>query len=257
MKIALCSMINDGFLIAFEGFIKSLLKNNPWFDLDIILIDLKTSGKTKFKCLEYYPKINFIQPKYGNYRKVNFTRTQEILKCTYYKLDAFSYYDDYDRIIFIDLDTIVLKDISYLFNLECPLGGCKGYNRTRDVFRDDINSGVFVINKENLCKEIYFGLIRQARVGYSMPDQKTINLYFKGRITYLDKRYNCEKRMMVSKNFKDKFDDAYIIHYISQKPWDIQKDRNNQGFEAVEKIWWDYYRMKEEEWRTEWAEKNL
>jgi len=259
-KVALVSMMNNDFLMAYEAFMKSFLFNNSWFDLDFIMIDLDLTKETKKICKSYYPKIQFSPPKKGNYNRVDFAKTPEVLKCTYYKLDTFSF-DQYDRVVFIDMDTIVLGDINLLFLMKYPIAGCKGYNQTRDELRNDINTGVFVVNKPLINQEIYFALIKKARYGYSMPDQKAINLFFKPDqqfvlqyapnytgIVHLDKRFNCEKRMLKSKKYKVLFNECKILHFISQKPWEKNKNKtiNNKGYESLEKMWWEWYKLPKE-----------
>jgi len=244
MKIAIVSMMNNGFFIAYVGFIKSLLISNPWIETDkipLIMIDLDIPEPTKDKMLEMYPYIEFRKPNYKMYKDVNMSKTPEVLKCTYYKLDIFSY-EDYDRLIFMDLDITVIRDVKELFNEDKPFSACLGYTLQSDALRHDINSGIFVVNNEYLNQETYKGIIDVAKKGFSMPDQKAINIYFRNKINHLPKKFNCEKRMARSITFKDMWDnECCIIHWVSEKPWQSKTRKVNMGFEAIEKIWWNYY----------------
>lgn len=245
VNVALVSMMTNNFYTAFVGFIKSLLKTNPWFEKEqvpFIIIDVGIKPKTKAKMKEWYPHIQFRQPKYENYKNVNFSKTAPILRATYYKIDMLSYWD-FDRIVFIDLDTIVQKNIRELFEIKAPFAAAHGYNFRNDSMRHDINSGVIVINREHLNETDYKGVIKIAERGLSMPDQKALYGYFRGKISFLPKKFNCEKRLVKSKKFRELWNDqCCIIHYISQKPWDKEpRDIHNQGFEEAEAIWWGYY----------------
>lgn len=245
MITALCSMMNDRFYIAFDQFIKSLRTNNAWIltqKIPFIIIDLGVSFDNKEKMRKLYPYLDFRTPNYGEYSSVDFSKTPSVLKCTYYKLDMFSY-SDVNRLVFIDLDTTVCGDISHLFQREEPISMCHGYNRNADALRSDFNSGVLVLNKDVLSTETYKGLIKTGSVGYSMPDQKTIWLYFRDKISVLPKKYNCEKRMKDTKNFIDEWNDRRILHWISEKPWNDKKEKINMGYEELEKVWYRYYEM--------------
>ena len=256
MKTILCSMIDDNFVVAFKGFIKSLLKYNPNFNYTIRLIDAGINEYNKQVCKKYYKNIEFVKPKKENYKGLILDITPVELKSTYYKLDIFSY-DDIDRLIFIDLDTLILGNISYLFNLTAPISGCLGYNVKGDRLRKDINSGVIVLNKPLISEKIYTEILQlvHKKQGFSMPDQKAIKFYFKDNINNINKIYNCEKRLWKGTNYKIAFNSTKnliyysdstseavkILHYVAGKPWQDKKDEFDKGYEDLEKLWWEYY----------------
>ena len=233
MKTALCTMLDEAFVIGFDVMMKSLKANNPWFDLPVIVIDLGLSDATKARLASEHGA-EFRQPKRKNYSKVNFSKTAERLRATYYKLDVFSY-DDFDRIVFIDSDVVITGDIRELFDCDRPFAAVRGYNAREDSLRADINSGVFVINEPG---PQYKGLLRVAERGFSMPDQKTINICFAGEIYHLPKIYNVEKRMITTQKFRAALAGARIIHFVASKPWDEVRE---PGFEDLEALWWKYH----------------
>jgi lipopolysaccharide biosynthesis glycosyltransferase len=62
---------------------------------------------------------------------------------------------------------------------------------------------------------------------------------------YFDKRYNVEKRMLYSKNYKKIYDEKIILHFVASKPWDkIKENKNEETFGKAEDIWWKYYNME-------------
>lgn len=233
--------MDDDFVIGYIGFIKSFLHYNKWFDYDFIVFDLGISDENKKKMLSYYDKIQFRKIQKKNYSDVNMSGTQEKLKNTYYTLDVFLL-SEYDRIVFLDMDLIVLGDISELFTDSCDFGACYGYNAKADELRTDFNSGVFSVSKKWLNKDTYKQLLRIIRKGFSMPDQKCLNRFFRGKTVFYDKIYNVEKRMLHSVKHKSTFKRAVILHFIAEKPW--QKEKSNdieRSFGDVEKIWWEWY----------------
>lgn len=242
MKIALVSLITEDFYPGFVGFIKSLLVNNPSFNYEFLLLHEGVTKEFMNRCQVYYSRLKFKKLDLGKYTKIDMSRTHDRLKSTYYKLEIFNLVE-YDRIVFIDLDTVVIGNILPLF-LDCQdkIYGAQAYNYIKDNLSNRINSGVMVINKEAINEETYSGLIDTAQKGFSMPDQKTINIYFKGEISYLGKGFNIEKRMYYSKRYQYglEYDNIRILHYVSSKPWDIEKE-DKEDFSEWEKIWHYYY----------------
>jgi lipopolysaccharide biosynthesis glycosyltransferase len=248
MKIALVTLLDDSFLIGFEGFFKSFLYHNQWFhdsDIDLVVLDNKLSDSSKETISAYYPAI-FRGIKYGRYEYVNFSGTHERLQATFYKLDAFSIFE-YDRIVFIDSDVTVLGDIKDLFyKYTTGFHGCKSYQARLDRLNDSINSGVFVINSKYINKYTYSSLLKLAKNRQiSMPDQRVINNFFRGNIGYINKSFNVEKRMKYTQNFKNVWETKKILHWVATKPWDTEYPNDTEeSFKDIEQIWWDYYDNK-------------
>ena len=240
MKICMFTSLNDSIMITFEPFIKSFLHNNQWFDLDFVILDLGVSPANRERCLRLYPKCKFILPQKENYKYVNWMATHEKLRPTYFKLDMFSL--DYDRVVSIDIDMIVQGDMKEVFDCDKPIAGCKGYIQKKDRLGSGINTGLVVINKEFLNDTTYKRVLEVARPGHRMPDQTTINSYFKNRIHYLDKKYNCEKRIWRSDkyDFNDFKNKMVVIHYVGFKPWEKNKPEMDLGYNELEAVWWEW-----------------
>lgn len=241
MKIALCTLMDDGFFIGFVGFWKSFIHHNPWFKYDFVVLDNGISEDNKETMKEMCPTIKFRKIRKNNYRNTKFSKTHERLQATYYTLDVFSLYE-YDRIVFLDMDITVLGDIKELFESKDPIRGCKAYIPRSDYLETFINSGVFTINSDVINKQTYVALLRKSERGYTMPDQKIINGFFRDKITYFNKSFNVEKRMMHSEKYKHVFDNAKILHWVASKPWeDVKENQKEYEFLELEKVWWKYY----------------
>lgn len=246
MNIALVSLISDNFLIAFKVFIKSLLEYNPWFNYTFILLDAKCNEETKKECQLLYDKIIFKNINTENYRKVDFNKTVNHLKNTFYKLDIFSL-KEYDRIVFIDLDTLILKDIKELFDCEAPIAGVPVFQIGSNRIGGGVNSGVLVINKKFLNLGVYHNLIKIAeyKTNLHLPDQIIINKYFNQQIYLLPKIYNCEKRMFLStdQSVQNIFKEKAILHYVGKKPWQpYDGSPFEKGYESIDELWKEHYR---------------
>lgn len=243
MKIALVSMMDDNFIPGFVGFYESVNQNSPAIlQYEWVFIDVGISVQNKELMKMYKPDIKFVFPKKENYKKINFKKTSPKLQNTYYKLDIIGM-TEYDRIVFIDMDVLVLGDISYLFQIDDPIAGVSCYSAGGDQLRSEINTGVVVINKPFINEEYYKNILRLSQQGFSMPDQKAINKFFRGKIKILPKEYNMEKRIINSKRWN--WREAKILHFVSRKPWSKGKPSgNNVGFEVMENLWWQYYNGK-------------
>lgn len=221
---------------------KSFLDNNPWFDDEMVILAENLPPRTKQRMLDIYDRITFIEPKYKGYRGTNFTKTIASLRSTYYKLDAFSLFD-YDRVIQLDMDMICQGDLSELFDCDEPIAACKTYRNSHDALGKDINSGVFVVNKECLNIETYVSMVQKTQLGQSMPDQKIINQTFRDIMFHLPKKYNVEKRALNSKTFTLPISEWANIHYVGKKPWHDREFLPPAELKYLEldKIWWEWH----------------
>jgi len=244
MRIALCTLMDDNFFIGFVGFWKSFIEYNPWFSYDFVVLNNGISEDNQAKMLEMCSSIIFRKIRKKNYADTNFSKTHDRLKATYYTLEVFNL-TEYDRVVFLDMDITVLDNIKVLFESKDDIRACRAYNAKLDMLSDSINSGVFTINDGALNKHVYNSLIRMSRRGQSMPDQRIINGFFKGKMQYFDKRYNVEKRMLHSTNHRDEFDEAKILHWVASKPWEaVKENKREEEFIELEKVWWKYYNEK-------------
>ncbi len=156
-------------------------------------------------------------------------------KAIYYRIFIPSLFPNYDKIIYVDCDIVLLEDISELFNVDLGdniIGAvheeamssydCFGYYSEEflDVPRlDYFNSGLLVINtkeykKQNVEKK-FIDLMLEHKFEVA-PDQDYLNVVCKGKVKYLDIGWN--KTPIPEKAFDDK--DLKLIHYkLNFKPW--------------------------------------
>ncbi len=238
--IALVTLLNKKMMIGFKVFITSFLINNPWFKQDLVILNIDLDDGDKNVIKKFYPKVIFKDVAVENYKKTNMEKTADRLKPTYYKLEIFNLIE-YERIVFIDVDTVVLDDVSDLFYSKLNgIAGAKGYIEKSDSLRQDINSGVLVVTSRYLTYDTYQNIIAFAEQGFSMPDQKAINQFFKD-IKFFNKAFNVEKRMEHSKNFKHILENKKIVHYVAGKPWENNEPEKGK-YPAMENIWDEWYR---------------
>lgn len=151
-----------------------------------------------------------------------------------------------DKILYIDSDAIVLKDISnvWRFNIDdYYVAGCKDYG----VLRDDtyerlnitgkyINSGFIILNlkkiREDKIHDLWFEVINNNELKY--PDQDALNLICQHNELYIPSMYNyafnVTKEIMI-------YDLMKVIHYAGPKiQWVADKYFAELWYDAEEKF---------------------
>jgi lipopolysaccharide biosynthesis glycosyltransferase len=144
---------------------------------------------------------------------------------------------DLSRCVYLDLDTIVLDDLSKLFAMEtgdCGLAGVLDYfeptlaGQLNDFYLSGphdtpvdptiaaFNSGVLLMDFAKLRAADAFGWMRAQLAANYMIDQPLLNLYSGGRFHRLHGRWNR------SANYIDPqapLTEISILHWHGEKPW--------------------------------------
>lgn len=161
----------------------------------------------------------------------------ERFAATFTKLRVFDL-DDLDKVVFLDADTVVLRNVDELF--ERP-----AIAAAPDFFMPDrFNSGVMVIEPSHEL----FGKLQAwlaASPTYDGGDQGVLNAYWPDWWSMsvehrLEARYNMHhfvfQFMASHPSVRRQFlDEIKIVHYTLQKPW--------KGFTMTggSEVWWDKY----------------
>ncbi len=153
---------------------------------------------------------------------------------TYYRLFIASLFPQYDKIVYLDCDLVVLGDVSELYNTELGdniIGAApeefvqntkefRHYAKVAvDVDPDGyVNAGVLVINlkafRENKIEEKFTELICEYDFDLLDPDQAYLNYLCLGKIHVLPNGWNKEPMPIPCEGKKN------IVHYaLYKKPW--------------------------------------
>lgn len=175
-------------------------------------------------------------------------------KTTYYRLFIATMFPELDKAIYIDSDTIVLGDISKLYDIDLGdklLGACHEQAMEQiDVYgtyveevigisrNEFFNAGILLLNTKAirdfgvLDKFVYYLGVYDFIV---TQDEDYLNLVCKDRVLWLDQKWNTE----LVEFFKYDYDiaEANILHYIMvNKPWHYHNCRGAD-------IFWKYAKM--------------
>lgn len=171
----------------------------------------------------------------------------------YYKLDVFRR-RDLSRLVYLDCDTVVVGDISPLWNMHLyNERAVYAMRETADMGGDPdvvdrFNSGVMVINPPLLPAGAFDRLIALAREsrGHSGGDQGILNRYFDEQphpiVDTLDAAYN----VMVTRRHRPGWEQvrrgSRILHFVNHlKPWHPDHAQDPLFDVELKQLWDDAY----------------
>lgn len=166
--------------------------------------------------------------------------------------------DDVHRILYIDPDTVVIRDLSGFYNTDLKgnvlaagthmFGAVRRFNTLRlklDRNSHYFNAGIMLIDVDKWKAEapvkrildFISANIKKLKLG----DQDVVNMMFEGKILFVDERlYNLDEKIFFAKQFRLYTrepinlqwvrDNTVIIHYNGKhKPWRGKKYRGKLG----------------------------
>ena len=238
MFVTVC---NKDYLIGFEVMLKSLIDNNPRVvneNIPFTIISNDISEDDLFVSKQIHNNItikNFNQTKYY---EIDELKKQQNFFGEYFKYEIFSI-DGVNKILYLDSDVVILGNIDYLIDYDGEFGG------VRDLYIDQYNTGVLVIGKKYLNKNITNDLISQTLI-YGITehsDQDIINKYFYDVITEIPISYNYLKTYSKSLFQNTGLPNHIkILHFIVKKPWQNKPlVLLEEGTLWQERYWFEYH----------------
>ena len=144
----------------------------------------------------------------------------------------------FDKIVFLDADILVLKNLDHLF--ECPhMTSCLD----GEYFNiwpgwDHFNSGCMVIEPStelfNDILNFANNLKEEELPVYIIADQEVLNFYYKDwpaqKELHLDKYYDIFAPYIPENAIQDIDTNCYFIHYVGRKPWTFWLRHPNETY---------------------------
>lgn len=164
---------------------------------------------------------------------------------TYYRLFIASLFPQYEKVIYLDCDLVVLGDISQLYRVELGdniLGACpeqfvqntkefRSYARHALGVDPDgyVNAGVLLMNleafRQSRIEDRFVELISRYDFDLLDPDQAYLNYLCAGRIMVLPNGWNKEPMPLPCEGKKN------IVHYaLYKKPWQYDDVMDGEHF---------------------------
>ncbi len=278
-NIAILLAPNETYLPHAAVLIQSIIENSSkQNNYDIILFKTDIVERTKklvLKQIENHPNFSIrffdISKSIYQYANLHFPTYAYASIETYFRMLAPYILKNYNKILYLDSDTIVLKDIAELYNTNIDnylIGACRDLisfgamhiDLARSTSHKKVelnnlytyyNAGVLLINIQAFRKNFFKDTIMkvQHENNFDYYDQDALNYLTKDRTYILDSRWNVlrdawntiENELIYApieyyNMMLEVYKDPYIIHYItSKKPW---KNLNDDFAE----IYWHYAR---------------
>lgn len=237
----------------------TLAKTNPFCDR-VILVTPDVSAQYKSYVAHYYNKVIDIE-----YVKVSndiFSDQNTRFRDVFTKLECFSLIQ-YDKVILLDLDMIVTRNMDHLFKLDAPAACLKKYFVTygkkipsnmicqNGKLVGSINAGLMLLEPNldewNTIKSDINKNVQIAK--YKYPEQDYLSLRYCNKWISITFNYNFQFGLTHRVNkYRYKLNDIYVIHYSSSyKPWndlitDRQVELDEVNFKTIHKKYYDLWK---------------
>jgi alpha-N-acetylglucosamine transferase len=148
--------------------------------------------------------------------------------------------EEYDKIVFLDADAIVVKPIDVLFKFPEFSGAPNLYEELADFHR--LNSGVFVAEPSRATYESLVSALDQPGVFWRRTDQTFLETYFPDwhKLPYtfntMQYVYFNLPELWVWKSIR-------VVHYQYEKPWAEQNPKRHL-LQPVIDLWWQTFEGK-------------
>ena len=220
--------------------------------------------KNMVKDFNNISELNFIDMKQFTSNEIldKYLYPNYITSESFYRLFMPAIFPQYDKMLYLDSDTIVCKDLSQLYNndidnfyagvIKEPISSLE-YNTFFDNERitnksyitkklqinpkDYFNSGVLLLNLKKLrqdkIQEKFFEYLLN-KSPFRYPDQDVLNIVLYKKVKFLDILYNLTSPEHNNENQKR----AVIVHFTGEKkPWIFYKRK--ETFEQ----YWKYFKL--------------
>lgn len=166
-----------------------------------------------------------------------------------------------DRVVYLDVDTLVTADLQPLFSLDLagkPIAAAYDMVGETGVDPDHFNSGVMVLDlkarREQGITSDLLAYLDQRGDQITFQDQQVLNEFFGHNFTRIDKRYN----FMLMDQWQTMYDTPgysqlsldplpAVIHYIGfRKPWKYK------SMGRTHDLWWAYRDLEWTQIRDKW-----
>jgi lipopolysaccharide biosynthesis glycosyltransferase len=264
-KVPIAFICDRNYIIPTAVAITSLVYNkkpDTCYDIYVITIDLSETDIEKFyefkgnKTDVHVIKVSL--EKFEGMQQYGLVSIAAYLKCDLPELIPHQ-----DKLLYLDGDIVIQKDLSGLFEIDikdCYAGVVKGIGMIDNHLnlKNYFNSGVMLLNlklmRENNVSGELLNIGRSAGK-FMFMDQDCFNILFNNKVKFLPVIYNCTYNLLLK--YKDTFTPDFInsfydTNYLSMD--DIKKDSYIVHFVSYEKPWiysdavyageWDEYFKK-------------
>ena len=260
-EVVIAYITDDNYVMPTIVSITSAIMNkneNSIYKIYIIGVSVNEENK---KCLDKFIAKNINDKIVINIlhfnQHYNFDDTHPyVTSAAIFKFDIANILSDYNKVLYIDCDTIVLKDLSELFNIDINdyyAAAVKDFIANEILkqhlplgIKNYFNSGVMLLNakllRENNIKELLLDYkINKDRRHFM--DQDCFNFIFNSKVIFIKPKYNYMRtNSSYDKTVLDNFfecdtsEDIVILHITWLKPWNENVTEEKYFYD-----FWNYY----------------
>lgn len=237
---------DNNFVMQTMALVISIIKNkntNTELEIFIVMAECSEQSQNQIMALDAYEHVNVHIMNVTLERYRDFRQMAHIPIACLLKFDICDLIDNWDKILYLDGDMIVRKDLWELYQTD--LNDCYGaavyesYNILDG--QDNFNAGLLLLDAKQIREENIREQLTETRRTLgdrASMDQQTFNIVLKGRIKKLPVKYNCmvEKILVERKSYpmqawnryygcayksrREIFEHAEVIHFAGkEKPW--------------------------------------
>jgi len=243
-EIPIFFAVDDGYCPFLAVALQSLTDNaSEEYTYCIKVLNTDISAENKRKIAKYekeYIHIEFVDLNYYMQKVKDKLYTRDYYsKTTYFRLFIPNLYPQYDKVLYLDSDIVILHDIAELYNTDMGNNLVAAapddviqFNEVFRVYAEKVvgvadyrryfNAGVLLMNLHELRKfrfqEKFLYSLERIRFAVAQ-DQDYLNRLCKGRVKLFDRVWN---RMPIP-DPKIKAEDVKLVHYnLAFKPWHFE-----------------------------------
>ena len=223
-------LTNDSYAYGVALLVESMSKVNTYYPLHVLITEGVHEATREFlnQLGVTYQEVPIIEtpPDIYQHNMHYEPNTASTWRNCWTKLHIFNQ-TQFDKIVFLDADIMVLKNLDHLFN--CPhMTSCLD----GEYFNiwpgwDHFNSGCLVIEPSielyNKILDFANSLTEDNIPEYIIADQEILNLYFKDwpaqTQLHLNKYYDIFPPYIQEYQISDIEENCYFLHYVGRKPW--------------------------------------
>jgi len=215
--IQFASTLNNKYFEGAKALLKSLKQHNSYvnFKYNFLLFD-NIEHEKRQELLKIYNNINFLdipQQDYNYYNTSDEWRNWGF-NC-YNRFEIFNI--KCDKLIFLDLDMIIMQNIEELFKFTGNFGAVliNEKNRLDHPSKNIFDGGLMIIDSKFLNNNTKKDLIDISKFKKWTSDEPVLNLYFEKYLEILPKKFN-----VLSYEYEEYKNNCTILQYVgAKKPW--------------------------------------
>ena len=240
-EIPIFFAVDDGYIPFLAVTIQSIKENttdNYLYNLRVLYTNISKENIERIqKLAEDNIVIEFVDLNYYIDRIKDKLYTRDYYsKSTYFRLFLPNLYPDYDKILYLDSDIVVLDDVAKLYNINIKNSLVGAATEETAIYTSEIknyakrvigvsdnkhyfNAGVLLMNLKEMREfgfQEKFLYLLEKNIYSVAQDQDYLNRMCKGRVKYINQMWNKSPAPIQNVNINK----IKIIHYtLARKPW--------------------------------------